>query len=79
MPVEESGLAFADLGVAKPGAKRLYRAPNFGSDPSNDDALGASDRGRSEFLERETGLAGELRSLALGGRRPPANPRPSAW
>ena len=61
MPVEEHDLAFADFGM---GPERPYTAPRTSTDNTNDNAPGASDRGRSEFLERETGF--EPATLSLG-------------
>ena len=54
--VDESDLAFADFGGTESGAKRLYPAPGAEGDVTNNNAPGASRRGQSGILERETGL-----------------------
>ncbi len=64
MPVDESDLAFADFGGADSGAKRLYPAPGSEGGATNNNAPGASDRGRTGILERETGF--EPATLSLG-------------
>jgi len=64
MPVDDCDLAFADFGDANSGAKRLYPAPGSESDVTNNNAPGASHRGRTRILERETGL--EPATLSLG-------------
>ena len=70
--MEEQDLAFADFSGAKSGAKRLYPAPTEGSDLTNDNAPGTTDRGRYENLERETGL--EPATLSLGREAEPEEP-----
>ena len=60
---EEADLSFADFG----DSKRLDTSPGSEDDTSNDNAPGASDRGRYEYLERETGI--EPATLSLGRRK----------
>jgi len=64
MPVDECDLAFADFGGADSGAKRLYPAPGSEGDATNDNAPDLTDRGRSLYMERETGI--EPATLSLG-------------
>jgi hypothetical protein len=58
------GSPFADFGGAGSGTKRLYPAPGFEADATNNNTPGTSHRGRAGFLERETGL--EPATLSLG-------------
>jgi len=64
LPVTEQDLAFADFGAPEGGAKRLYPAPTSEATAEDEDAPGASGRGRYRILERETGL--EPATLSLG-------------
>jgi len=65
MKEEEADLSSAEFG--SPG--RPYKAPVFDVAPEDENAPDPSDRGRSEFLERETGF--EPATLSLGKRRTP--------
>jgi hypothetical protein len=56
----EQDLAFADFD----GSERLYPAPTSDSDPKNQDAPGVNHRGRSRFLEHETGFEPATLTLA---------------
>jgi len=51
-----------------------YTAPLLSDDPNNENAPDLTGRGRSHFLEHETGLAGGLRPLCASraklGREP---------
>jgi hypothetical protein len=70
MREDESDLPFLVLSVAK----RRYASPAPDAEPSNDNAPRANHRGRSGILERETGIASQLRwrsaSQAKLGREP---------
>ena len=54
---EESDLSFAEFG----GSKRLYPAPGDGPPTKNKNTPGLSDRGHSQIMERETGIASAVR------------------
>jgi hypothetical protein len=73
MQDEETDLSFADFG--SPSApKRPYTAPLLSDGSDNENAPDLTGRGRSHFLEHETGLAGGLRPLCASraklGREP---------
>jgi hypothetical protein len=76
MPVDESDLAFADFGGADSGATRLYPAPGSEGDTTNNNTPGASHRGRTGIVERETGFASQLRWLAQPSRAWPRTGNP---
>ena len=65
---EERDVSFADFG-ARNAAERLYASPSPWAEPSNDEAPGATGRGRPRNLERETGF--EPATLSLEKRRTP--------
>ena len=65
LPVEEHDLSFANFG-ARSVSRRRYASPDSGATAPNDEAPGASGRGLSGFLERETGL--EPATLGLGSQ-----------
>jgi len=73
MQDEETDLGFANVGTS-PAPKRPYTAPLLSDDPDSENAPDLTGRGRSHFLEHETGLAGGLRprcaSRAKLGREP---------
>jgi hypothetical protein len=74
MPQEETDLSFADFG----GTKRPYTAPVSEAATANENAPGASGRGRSVFMEHET------RGISPVGKEAPevwrrSRPRPSRW
>ena len=60
MKEEEADLSSAEFG--SPG--RPYKAPVFDVAPEDENALDPSDRGRSDFLERETGFEPATLTLA---------------
>jgi len=66
LPVEEQDLAFADFGSKPKGSRRLYTAPSSEPNTEGTNAPDATARGRSEILERETGV--EPATLGLGSR-----------
>jgi len=67
LPQEETDLSFADFG----GPKRLRALPQ-------QNGPGLSDRGQWEYLERETGFAGQP-SWPSARDCVAANRRPLAW
>jgi len=56
-------LSFADFEV-RDGSERLYPAPSSSADSERENAPDLTGRGRSAFLERETGF--EPATLSLG-------------
>ena len=54
-PEEEMDLSFADFEV-RDGPERLYPAPTSATDNKHKSAPDLTGRGRSRFLEHETGL-----------------------
>ena len=54
---EQTDLSFAEFG----GPRRPVTAPARADDRANENTPGLSDRGRSENLARETGLASTVR------------------
>jgi hypothetical protein len=60
---EEMDLSFADFEV-RDGSERLYPAPRSTTQAEQKNAPDLSGRGRSIYLEHETGLAGGLRPLS---------------
>ena len=67
LPVDDEDLAFADFGRRKPapsGSFRLYPAPGSDTDIGNENPPGLTGRGRSENLERETGIEPATLTLA---------------
>ncbi len=62
MPDEEADLSFADFSTGS-SPKRPYTAPLLNESPDSENAPDLTDRGRSLYLEHETGLAGGLRPL----------------
>jgi integrase len=61
---EETDLSFADFANASSGTARHQTAPARESEPRDDDAPAASQRGRWDSVERETGV--EPATLSLG-------------
>ena len=64
LPVDEADLAFADFGTTSDAPGRPYTAPAPGKPSPNEDAPGASGRGRVENLEHETGFEPATLTLA---------------
>jgi hypothetical protein len=60
---EEMDLSFADF-EARDGSERLYPAPSSSRAGEQENAPGLTDRGRSHFLEHETGLEPATPTLA---------------
>jgi hypothetical protein len=60
---EEMDLSFADFEM-RDGSERLYPAPTAATDDQHKNAPGLTDRGRSHFLEHETGLEPATPTLA---------------
>jgi len=65
LPQEETDLSFADFG----GPRRPYTAPALADNRANKNTPGLTDRGRSQILERETGI--KPATLSLGNRPDP--------
>jgi len=63
MQDEETDLSFADFGTPC-APKRPYTAPLLNDDPNNENAPDLTSRGRSLFLEHETGLEPATPTLA---------------
>jgi len=76
MPVEEHDLAFADFGSDGNSPGRPYTAPRSNAPTTNDNAPGATHRGRTGTLERETGF--EPATLSLGRDDEPEESPPLA-
>ena len=64
---EEVDLSFADFEV-RDGSERLYPAPSQSTEGDSENAPDLTSRGRSLYLEHETGLAG-ARRFAAGALR----------
>jgi hypothetical protein len=60
---EEMVLSFADFEV-RDGSERLYPAPSSSTEAECENAPGLTGRGRSLFLEHETGLEPATPTLA---------------
>jgi Phage integrase family len=60
---EEMDLSFADFEV-RDGSERLYPAPSQSAEGDSENAPGLISRGRSHFLEHETGLEPATPTLA---------------
>jgi hypothetical protein len=78
MQDEEADLSFAGFGTLS-APKRPYTAPLLSDGPDRENAPDLSGRGRSLYLEHETGLAGGLRPLALAERSSATNRRSPRW
>ena len=63
MQDEETDLSFADFS-APSAPKRPYTAPLLNDDPNNENAPDLTGRGRSLYLEHETGLEPATPTLA---------------
>ena len=63
MQDEETDLSFADFGTEQ-APKRPYTAPLLSDDSDNENAPDLTGRGRSVFLEHETGLEPATPTLA---------------
>jgi hypothetical protein len=61
------GLSFAEFEV-RDGSERLYLTPSSSTEAKHENAPDLTGRGRSVFLEHETGLAG-ARRFAAGALR----------
>ena len=57
-------LSFADFEV-RDGSKRLYAAPGLSTDGEHENAPDLTGRGRSLYLEHETGLEPATPTLAI--------------
>jgi len=63
MQDEETDLGFANVGTS-PAPKRPYTAPLLSDDPDSENAPDLTGRGRSLYLEHETGLEPATPTLA---------------
>ncbi len=61
---EEVDLSFADFEV-RDGSERLYPAPSSSMDSGHENAPDLTSRGRSLYLEHETGLEPATPTLAI--------------
>ncbi len=73
MQDEETDLSFADVNTSS-ATRRPYTAPLLNDDPDNENAPDLTGRGRSLYLEHETGF--EPATLSLGREDEPEEDPP---